>query len=47
MPAANTVQVILQVEGISDCLNPYGLSGVSEEIISGKNKLGRIQPHYW
>ena len=47
MPAVDTVQVVWEVEGESDLLAPDVLSGVTEDFISGKIRVGMIHPNYW
>ena len=38
------VQVVWEVEGVSDWLAPGGLSEVAEAVISGKIRVDRIHP---
>ena len=44
MPATDTVQVILEVEGGSDLLAPGVFSGFAEAITSGKIRVGSTHP---
>ena len=46
MPATDTVQVILEVEGGSDLLRPDRFSGVPEAVISGKIIIWRSHFQY-
>ena len=46
MPAANMVQVIWELEGGPNWLAPGGLSGVAEDVISVKIRVGRSHTHY-
>ena len=47
MPAADMVQVVWEVKGESDLLEPEVFSGVAEAIISGKFMVERSHPYNW
>ena len=41
------VQITYEVEGGLDLLSPDGFSGTTQDVISGKIRVGRSQAHYW